>query len=734
VHPSRLWAIQEVTRREVRTLPELRDPKAARVSTTFGANTFGTEVMRDKLPKPVFEALQNTIHNGRRLDVSIADVVAHAVKEWALERGATHFCHWFMPMTGSTAEKHDSFLTLVDDGRAIERFSGSQLIQSEPDASSFPSGGMRTTFEARGYTAWDPSSPLFIMEAPNGRTLCVPSVFISYHGEALDKRTPLLRSMEALNRAAVAIVHLFDDRNGDLRVVPTVGPEQEYFLIDRAFFALRPDLVATGRTLIGARPPRGQQLEDHYFGSIQSRIHACMQECELELYRLGVPLKTRHNEVAPSQYEAAPVFEAANVAADHNQLVMEVLRQVARRHHLAVIFHEKPFADINGSGKHVNWSMMTNTGENLLDPGRSPHQNLRFLVFLMATVRAVHRQAGLMRAAIATSGNDHRLGANEAPPAIISVYLGDQLTRVLDAIEADAASEMATEDRLLRLGLSSLPDVSQDYTDRNRTSPFAFTGNKFEFRAVGSSANIAGPVTILNAAVAQSLDAIHALVTQHRDAGRPLEEAVVAAIREVITETKAVRFEGNNYAEDWVVEAERRGLPNLRKTPEALKQFVTPEAIALFEQNHILGAAEARARYRLRLERYLKDLEIEMESLVRLVRTAVLPAAMRYQGSLGQTVSQLAAATSGARPTATLTHFERITEGIERAAKGIETLESAWARIGVEAPDEEAHAERIAAEVVPLMAEVRAAADALEQWIDDDVWPLPTYPEMLFLT
>ncbi|MGD8394279.1 MAG: glutamine synthetase III [Candidatus Eiseniibacteriota bacterium] len=732
MHPSRLWAIQEATRREVRIVPHLSDPESARISHRFGANTFNVEAMREKLPKPVYQALIDTIQHGRRLDASIADSVAHAVKEWALEHGTTHFCHWFMPMTGLTAEKHDSFLTFTRDGLPIERFSGSQLIQSEPDASSFPSGGMRTTFEARGYTAWDPSSPIFIMEAPNGRTLCVPSVFISYYGEALDKRTPLLRSMQALERAALDIIALFGNSN-PRRVIPTVGPEQEYFLIDRAFFALRPDLVAAGRTLLGARPPRGQELEDHYFGAIQGRIQACMQEAEHELYKLGVPVKTRHNEVAPSQYESAPIFEPANVAADHNQLVMEVLDQVARRHRLALLLHEKPFAGVNGSGKHVNWSMMTDTGANLLDPGDSPHRNLRFLVFLMGTVRAVHQRAALLRGAIARAGNDHRLGANEAPPAIISVYLGDQLSEIIESIEAGTVSELATEERILRLGLSSLPDVNQDYTDRNRTSPFAFTGNKFEFRAVGASANIASPVTVLNAAVAESLEHLHQRIKTQLEGGKSIEEASLDVIREVIAETRDVRFEGNNYDPAWIEEATRRGLPHLRSTPEALEQFTLAESIELFKRTGVMTEGELRARYNVWIERYLNDLGIEVEALLDLVRTSVLPAATKHQRNLAEAAHATAQALGDGAPSHEVEELERALAAIARTRASTHRLQALWADINRNG-DPPARARRVAAEVMPAMAELREAADALEEMVDDDLWPLPSYPEMLFLT
>ena len=726
----RLWAIREVLRRQDRAVPHLASDRSQSISAIFGENTFSAPVMQAKLPKPVYEKLQDTIRRGQRLDRTIADVVAHAVKEWALEKHTTHFTHWFQPMTGLTAEKHDSFLAFGEHGVPIERFSGSQLIQGEPDASSFPSGGMRTTFEARGYTAWDPSSPLFIMDGPNGRTLCVPSVFISYHGEALDKKTPLLRSMKALNDAALRMLQLFGN-NSAIRVTPTLGVEQEYFLIDRTFHALRPDLLACGRTLIGARPPKGQQLEDHYFGSIKSRVQAFMQEAEYELYRLGIPIKTRHNEVAPSQFECAPIFEEANVSADHNQVVMEVMRQVARRHDFALLLHEKPFEGINGSGKHNNWSMMDSDGRNLLEPGKSPHENLQFLAFLMSTLRAVHRRAGLMRAAIATSGNDHRLGANEAPPAIISAYLGEQLTRILDAIENNVEGAAQSEDRLLRLGLSNLPDVDQDYTDRNRTSPFAFTGNKFEFRAVGSSASVALPMTVLNAAVAEALDEMRERIVQRLE-GSSLDQAVLGVVREMIGETRPVRFEGNNYANSWIEEAARRGLPNLARAPEALEQFAQAENLEMFTRTGVFTAEEVKARYHVYLERYIKDIEIEVEALVDLVRTAILPAALQHQTLVAKAVEAVQRVKGGHTPPGQMEMLDACIAEIQKLRERTDGLEAQVHELG--GMDEHARASRYAYEVVPAMRGVREVCDRLEEMVADPHWPIPKYHEMLFLS
>jgi glutamine synthetase len=715
---GRLWAIREVTSRCIRSVPEMAG--GIKVAENFGSNTFDASAMKQKLPKSVFQSLQETIRRGRKLDPGIANEVAHAVKEWALEKGATHFCHWFQPQTGLTAEKHDAFLTFDDEGLPMERFSGAQLIQSEPDASSFPSGGMRTTFEARGYTAWDPSSPIFIVDGPNGKTLCVPSVFISYHGDALDNKTPLLRSMEVLSERALAILRLFGDTSS-VRVVPTMGPEQEYFLIDRAFYCLRPDLVSAGRTLLGAKPPKGQELEDHYFGSIKDRILAFMQEAEHELYKLGIPIKTRHNEVAPSQYETAPIFEEANVASDHNQMVMETMSRVARRHNLALLLHEKPFAGVNGSGKHCNWSLMDSQGRNLLEPGETPEQNLEFLVFLMAVLKAVHRRAGLLRASIASSGNDHRLGANEAPPAIISVFLGDQLTRVLDGIEKGEIAGAAGVEKIA-LGIRQLPEVARDHTDRNRTSPFAFTGNKFEFRAVSSAASISIPIAFLNAGVAEALGEFEAALKARLARGVKLADAVIEIVREAVTATRAVRFEGNNYAPEWVEEAARRGLPNLRRTPEALAEMVKPEAREFLKQFRVFSENETEARYHVKLERYIKDIEIEMEAFKNLVSTHVLPAAYRQHALLSG---------AGARRAISVA-LERLGSLMDDVMTRMGELQAAADRASAEATLEQ-KARLLADEVVPAMAQLREVCDRIEESVADEFWSLPKYREMLLL-
>ena len=740
----RFQAIAELNARPVRKFEQLQDErgKNLHISEFFGVNTFDMRQMRQKLPKEVFSKLMATIEAGKKLDAEIAGVVAHAVKEWALSRDVTHFCHWFQPQTGATAEKHDALIHVDSMGKVIEKFSGSQLIQSEPDASSFPSGGMRTTFEARGYTAWDPSSPIFIMEHQNGKTLCIPSVFISYHGDALDEKTGLLRSMEALSEKGCQLLGLMGDVNVK-RIVPTLGVEQEYFLIDRSFYQLRSDLVMTGRTLLGAQPPKGQQLEDHYFGSIPARVQAFMCEAEYELYKLGVPIKTRHNEVAPSQFEAAPIFEEANVATDHNQLTMEILKKVARRHQLGVLFHEKPFAGINGSGKHNNWSMMVAAsgpdydGENLLEPGQTPYENLRFLMLLTGILKGVHLHAGLLRAGIASSGNDHRLGANEAPPAIISVFLGEQLTHILNQIQQglkEVSSEtgdhsVSVEAAVLRLGVAHLPEVMRDHTDRNRTSPFAFTGNKFEFRAVGSSSSTAFPITLLNAAVADGFVHLTQLLEKKLITAGSREQAILDVIRTVVKETQAIRFEGNNYSTEWVHEAEKRGLPNLRKTPEALQQLVLAPTKELMTRLKIFSEAELVCRYHVRIERYVKNVVIELETFRAMLNTQILPATYAYYGDLAQTV--VAAKGAGVlAPQAEV--LQRLANLMVALQSKRTTLESQAQKLETLTGDEE-KAHFFAQEISRGMEEARHICDELEMVVADDYWPLPKYREMLFL-
>jgi glutamine synthetase len=704
-----------------------------RVSEYFGINTLGARQMRDKLPREVFNKLVAAIRLGKKLDLDIAPKIAAVIKEWAVGRGATHFTHWFQPQTGLTAEKHDAFLSF-DDGQPMESFSASQLIQSEPDASSFPSGGLRATWEARGYTAWNPASPVFIAEWAGVKTLCIPSVFIGYNGEALDELTPLLRSSDALSERSIALLELLGDK-GVHRVYTTLGPEQEYFLIDRAHFALRPDLVMAGRTLIGAPPPRGQQLEDHYFGGIPERIQACIAEVEYELYKLGVPIVTRHNEVAPSQFEMAPRFEETDVAVDHNQLVMATLRRVALRHNLQALLHEKPFAGINGSGKHCNWSMSVAAdspeldGYNLLKPGQTPHQNIRFLVFLAAILKAVHKHSGLLRAGIGTSGNEHRLGANEAPPAIISVFMGAMLTHVIETIAEGKATNSADQE-MIKLGVARLPEIERDNTDRNRTSPFAFTGNKFEFRAVGSSQSIAFPIVLLNAAVAESIGDITAELKAELKKTKKVDDAVFKIVRRIFKETAAVRFEGNNYSAEWVKEAAKRGLPNLRRTPEALAQLVTKQSRQLLTKLGIFTEEEIDSRYHVRLERYVKDMLIELHTLREIVDTMVLPAALEYVGELAASAAEAKAAGLAVIPQL---------EPANRIGKVVQELQSARATLGrviekAEGMHEELEkqAELLTQEGANAIASVRQICDALEVNVDDELWPLPKYREMLF--
>ncbi|MGK5084457.1 glutamine synthetase III [Bdellovibrionota bacterium FG-1] len=734
---ARFNASHEVNLRTPRKFDPPRDEQGKRlkVSEFYGVNTFDIHKMKEKLPKEIYLKLVSTMKEGMKLDQEIANTVAHAIKEWALARGVTHYTHWFQPQTGTTAEKHDAFFSYDDNGRTIEKFSGAQLIQSEPDASSFPSGGMRTTFEARGYTAWDPTSPVFIMEHANGKTLCIPSVFISYHGDALDEKTGLIRSMDVLSLKACELLHLIGEKHVK-RIVPTLGVEQEYFLIDRAFASLRPDLLMGGRTLVGGQPPKGQQLEDHYFGAIPARVQAFMAEVEYELYKLGVPVKTRHNEVAPNQFETAPIFEEANIATDHNQLTMEVLRKVSLRHNFSMLLHEKPFAGINGSGKHNNWAMSIAApgdewdGENLLEPGKTPHQNLRFLLCLAAVLKGVHKHAGLLRAGVASSGNDHRLGANEAPPAIISAFLGDMLSHILDEIEKGQVGTKGTEAAVIQLGISKLPEVMKDNTDRNRTSPFAFTGNKFEFRAVGSSASTAFPVTLVNAAVADGFIEMTEKLTAKMKTAKNQDQAIWEALREAVIETKSIRFEGNGYSEEWVKEAERRGLPNLRKTPEALEQIVTKTSKALLTGLGIFTEAEVVSRFHVRTERYVKNLQIEVDTLRHMIDTQILPGCYAYHGLLSSNVVSAKGAGVGAPQSDTLSRVTKLIMDLQGKRLGLET---SWNKTEALANEEE-KAKHLAKDVAQSMFDVRTVCDELEAIVADDFWPLPKYREMLFLS
>lgn len=730
---ARKSAMAAIATRVAKAAPSPNGDKAS-VSEFFGMNTFGVQQMRSKLPKDVYARLSESIRLGKKLDLDIAPTVAQAIRDWAVSRGATHFTHWFQPQTGLTAEKHDAFITFDENKQVLEQFTAAQLIQSEPDASSFPSGGLRATWEARGYTAWNPASPVFIIESGNVRTLCIPSVFIGYNGEALDEMTPLLRSSDVLSSQAIELLALLGDR-GVQRVYTTLGAEQEYFLIDRTHFALRPDLVMANRTLIGAPPPRGQQLEDHYFGGIPERIQACIAEVEHELYKLGVPIVTRHNEVAPCQFEMAPYFEDIDVAVDHNQLVMSVLRRVALRHGLQAIVHEKPFAGVNGSGKHCNWAMAVTAdnelnGINLLKPGRTPHQNIRFLAFLAAVLKGVHKHAGLLRAGIATAGNEHRLGANEAPPAIISVFMGEGLTRVIEEIASGKVSNKSAEQQLISLGVNKLPDIEKDNTDRNRTSPFAFTGNKFEFRAVGSSQSVAFPVTLLNAAVAEAIADMIEEIKAEKKTTKSTSDAVMKVIRKAFRETRNVRFEGNNYSDAWVQEAARRGLLNLRRTPEALAQLNVRRTRELFAALGILTREELESRYHVRMERYVKDILIEMHTLEEMIDTMILPSAYAYQGTLAS--SAAVARSAGIKE---VPQVERANE-VGALAKQLKARRDAMDKVIEKAEaihDDLAHcAVLLTSEGADRMAEVRAASDALELLIGDEYWPLPKYREMLF--
>ncbi|HED30783.1 MAG TPA: glutamine synthetase type III [Prosthecochloris aestuarii] len=704
------------------------------VSSYFGALTFDHKAMLKKLPKEVFKALQQTIQSGDKLSEDIAAAVAHGMKEWAMENGATHYTHWFQPMTGSTAEKHDAFLSIDRDGTPIERFSGGQLIQGEPDASSFPSGGMRTTFEARGYTAWDPTSPAFLMKGGKGFTLCIPTVFISYHGEALDEKTPLLRSMDAVSRSAIKLLNILGVDNVS-RVTTYAGAEQEYFLVDKKFYSMRPDLVMTGRTLLGAMPPKGQQLEDHYFGSIPNRVLEFMQEVEEELYLLGIPAKTRHNEVAPHQFEIAPIFERANIAADHNLLVMEVMRRVAERKGFALLMHEKPFAGINGSGKHNNWSIGTSEGINLLEPGDTPESNIQFLVFLVAVLKGVFKRSGVLRASIASIGNDHRLGANEAPPAVVTVFLGELLEKVLDAIESGTV-DFATEKQVLDLGLAHLPILNKDYTDRNRTSPFAFTGNKFEFRAVGSSQPISVPNMVLNSLMAEAMDELADQIQAKIDEGIDKDSAILETLRAEITETKPVRYQGDNYSEDLQNAATDRGLPNLKNTPQAMRALLDADARAMFNRYGVLSEQELTSRLNTRLERYIKGIDIEARTLQLMLKTFVIPDVSEYQGELAASFNSLIEAASriGVSDRTLKSqgdHLRELADNLSALLDLTAELDAVTEKLaGIE---EEFEAADYCADVVlPTMDKVRAVADRLELMVDRSKWELPTYSEMLF--
>ena len=680
----------------------------------FGANVFGTAAQRQRLPKHVFKALHKALATGEALDTSLADAVAQAMKGWALERGATHYTHWFQPLTGMTAEKHDSFYGPTGDGTAIAEFSGKELIQGEPDASSFPTGGIRATFEARGYTAWDPTSPAFILENPNGALLCIPTAFVSWTGEALDSKIPLLRSMDALSKSAIRALKLLGEEDAS-RVFTTVGPEQEYFLIDEQYYYERPDLLICGRTLFGAKPPKGHELDEHYFGSIPERILAYMMESERELAKLGVPVKTRHNEVAPNQYELAPIFENSNVSCDHQQLTMQLLQNIARRYGLVCLLHEKPFAGVNGSGKHNNWSMGTDAGHNLLEPGDTPSDNVQFLFFCAAVIAAVNKHQALLRASVANVGQDHRLGANEAPPAIISIFLGGELEKVFNAIAAGEAAA-SSDNGFLGLGTPVLPPLPLHGADRNRTSPFAFTGNKFEFRMLGSSSSLGFPNTVLNTIAAEAIDELSDALESKLDGAGSLDEAVIAVVKDAYEANKVIVFGGDNYADEWHTEAEERGLYNLRTTPDALPWFVDEQTVEVMGKYGVLSERELEARYEVAVEQYFVKLNIESETASSIARTMLLPAAV------GHLTQLLASQRQGL-----IDEFAPVVADFHAAIKALEQANEDPGLEGMEL----AHYMRDT--VIPAMTEVRTIADKLEKLVADDLWPLPKYSEILFI-
>jgi glutamine synthetase len=716
----------------------LSRPKATKerenrkISSYYAENVFNDSKLRSYLSNDAYKAYSMTISGGSKISRELADQIAAAIKAWAIEKGTTHYTHWFQPLTGTTAEKHDSFFTLSGSGAAMEKFDGDALVQQEPDASSFPSGGLRATFEARGYTAWDPMSPAFIMDIAGSKTLCIPTVFISYTGEALDHKAPLLRSIETLDKAATGVARYFDRFVN--KVTPTLGWEQEYFVIDKAMYYARPDLMASGRTVFGRGPAKGQQLEDHYFGAIPERVYSFMVDLEMECHKLGIPVRTRHNEVAPSQFECAPMFEEANIAVDHNQLLMDLMDRVARRHHLIVLLHEKPFAGINGSGKHNNWSMGTDTGTNLLAPGKTPRNNLQFLTFFINTIKAVHDHSDLLRAAIAAESNDYRLGANEAPPAIISVFIGDYLTKVLDAIEQRVDNDLKEEEENeLKLDIHKMiPDVMMDNTDRNRTSPFAFTGNKFEFRAVGSSANCADPMMVLNMIVGNQLNEFKEKVDKHIAEGEKKDSAILKELRACIKSARNILFEGDNYSDAWANEAAKRGLPNIKTTPLALDAYTTPKAHKLFKETNILNDKEQEARHEIHLEKYIKKVEIEASLIEELSLNQILPACIRYQTELLNNIK------SGSDAGLTQASFKTQHKIVESISKHIEAVYSGVENmIGAREKAEHQKTTREKAiyfcdKVKPLFIEIRSHVDDLELLVEDKYWPLPKYREILF--
>ncbi len=693
----------------------------ANVTELFGSSVFNEAVMRERLPKDVYKSLKRTIDKKEHLESSIAEVVANAMKEWALEKGATHYTHWFQPMTGITAEKHDSFISPTSDGRVIMEFSGKELIKGEPDASSFPSGGLRATFEARGYTAWDPSSYAFVKED----TLYIPTVFCSYSGEVLDKKTPLLRSMDALSEQAIRILRMFGNTTSN-QVITTVGPEQEYFLVDAELYKQRKDLIFTGRTLFGAKPPKGQELEDHYFGNIKERVKSYMRELDEELWKLGISAKTEHNEVAPAQHELAPIFDTSNVASDHNQLTMELMKKVAKRHGLECLLHEKPFAGVNGSGKHNNWSISTDDGKNLLDPGKNPADNLQFMTFLAAVVKAVDDYSVLIRLSVATAGNDHRLGANEAPPAIISMFVGDQLDEAINAIKNDEKVEAAKAAKL-ETGVEILPAFRKDTTDRNRTSPFAFTGNKFEFRMVGSALNISGVNIVLNTVVAETLRQFADELSGADD----FETAVRALIKKTFKEHERIIFNGNNYSDEWVEEAERRGLPNLKTSYEALPHFADKENVAVFVNHKVFSEAEVVSRCEILIENYIKALNIEALTMSSMARREILPAVIEFTASICDAIAAKKAVSDAIDVSAETKLAEKLSKLTASASEKIDALDKALENVD-ETAEAAKQAEYYGKVVLGAMEALRADVDELETMVSAEYWPMPTYAELLF--
>ena len=691
-----------------------------KITEIFGSNVFNESVMREKLPKEAYKALKKTIHDGKPLDSALANTIANAMKDWAIERGATHFTHWFQPMTGITAEKHDSFISPTDDGHVIMEFSGKELIKGEPDASSFPSGGLRDTCEARGYTAWDPTSCAFVKD----NTLCIPTAFCSYTGEALDKKTPLLRSMEALSTQAMRILKLFGNTTAK-RVTTTVGPEQEYFLIDKEYYDQRKDLIYCGRTLFGAPAPKGQDLEDHYFGALKPRVAAYMKDLDEELWKLGVLAKTEHNEVAPAQHELAPIFTTTNIATDHNQLTMEIMKKVALRHGLVCLLHEKPFAGVNGSGKHNNWSMSTDTGLNLLDPGKTPSENAQFLLFLAAVIKAVDEYQGLMRVSVASAANDHRLGANEAPPAIVSIFLGDELEAILDAIESGTAYEDSKATKM-KLGVDVLPAFPKDNTDRNRTSPFAFTGNKFEFRMLGSTASVADPNIVLNTIVAEELRVFADELEKSDD----FTAAVGALVKKTIKEHKRIIFNGNGYSDEWKAEAAKRGLLNLRSTVDALPEMIKPANVDVFVKHKVYTEAEIDSRYEIQLENYSKTINIEALTAIDMVRKDYIPAVSAYTSELSGTVLAKKAVCDSIPCDSEVEVIKRLSELGSDMSKIVSKLETADKKASALSGKEQADA--FYGEVIPAMEELRAAVDEAEKITSEEYWPVPCYGDLIF--